>query len=69
MPPESVRKDWDLVPALLTKLDALAEDVLLTLLTVASTNETATWESQHDLLVEAFSLCGRPYLIDPVLDL
>jgi hypothetical protein len=60
IPPESVRIDWDSSRADLAKLHPQAQDLLLTILTVAAILNSRLRRAQRDLLPEAFSLCGRP---------
>ena len=62
IPPESVRIDWDSSRADLAKLHPQAQDLLLTILTVAAILNSRLRRAQRDLLAEAFSLCGRPFV-------
>ena len=67
--PESVRIDWDSRRSDLAKLHPQAQDLLLTILTVAAILNSRLRRSQRDMLAEAFSLCGRPFRPQAVLDL
>jgi hypothetical protein len=67
--PESVRIDWDSSRSDLAKLHPQAQDLLLTNLTVAAILNSRLRRSQRDMLAEAFSLCGRPFRPQAVLDL
>ena len=67
--PESVRIDWDSIRAGLVKLHPQAQDLLLTILTVAAILNSRLRKAQRDMLVEAFRLCGRPFSSQAVLGL
>ena len=66
--PELVRVDWQSSRTHLQKLEPKAQDVLLLILTVAVILNSRLRRAQRDLLVEAYSLCGRPFRFEAVLE-
>ena len=67
--PESVRIDWDASRAALGKLDPQAQNLLLTVLTVAAILNSRLKRAQRDMLADAFNLCGRPFSLQAVMTL
>lgn len=69
VPADSIRVDWAASRAGLKNLDGNAQDLLLTVLTVAAILNSRLRRAQRDLLVEAHALCGRPFHLQAVLGL
>ena len=66
--PESVRADWQSSRTHLQKLEPKAQDLLLLTMTAAAILNSRMRRAQRDLLVEAYSLCGRPFRLEAVLE-
>jgi hypothetical protein len=69
IPPESIQIDWDSSRANLKNLNPKAQDLLLTTLTVATILSSRLRAAQRDLLADAHALSGRPFHLEPLLEL